>query len=101
MKAYPELAMTKAQRVALRLRGVTFGWNVDADPVHVEHAKLERPPAEREWRRYCPVCEEGVLLLRRHQETLELQPHDNCFLCGQQIVYKDIKQMRMLDRGNE
>jgi hypothetical protein len=94
-----DLAMSKGKKVALRLMGVTAAWNVDAEPLHVEHAKLMPTMAQQRFRRYCPVCEKGVLLVRRDQKTLELLAEDNCMLCGQQFIYKDIKQMRKLDRG--
>jgi len=38
----------------------------------------------------CPMCDEGVLLLRRDPVTWHLLPDDNCISCGQSFHYVDI-----------
>jgi len=39
----------------------------------------------------CPVCEKGVLMGSRDQETFQFLNEDRCLLCGQLVVYEDIK----------
>jgi hypothetical protein len=50
------------------------------------------------WRVHCPACEDGVLLVRRDQDTFLLSEYDSCILCGQQIRYLDIDKMREMER---
>ena len=52
-------------------------------------------------RRLCPVCEEGVLLGRRDDETLEMLKTDNCILCGQSFVYNDLGIYAMFEKGEK
>ena len=80
---------TRAQKVALRLMGVVRGWNKQEPPIHLRHANLKEMRVAPYYRRLCPVCEEGWLLLEV----------DVCTLCGQHFVYDDIEEMRKLDRG--
>lgn len=49
------------------------------------------------WSTECPVCETGVLLIRRNQRSMKLQKADNCVSCGQPVSYLDIKHMREND----
>ena len=70
--------------------------NVNAPPLHVNHADLVKVD-ESSWRRQCPVCKEGLLLVSRNPHTLKLQAIDRCILCGQLVNYDDVKQMRLKD----
>jgi len=49
---------------------------------------------ESSFRSRCPVCEDGVLLVGRDEETpRELLPFDRCVSCGQRVEYMDVKWM--------
>jgi hypothetical protein len=37
----------------------------------------------------CPVCEEGILMVCRHQESFELVNVDRCTRCAQMVIYTD------------
>jgi uncharacterized protein (DUF983 family) len=45
-------------------------------------------------KRVCPACGEGLLLMRRDRQTLELLALDACTLCGQHVVYEDLDKVR-------
>ena len=53
------------------------------------------------YRRECPFCEDGIFLVGRNRETLELLEYDMCILCGQTICYIDIEEMRKRERPRE
>ena len=69
------------------------GSNLYKEPITVEHADLERATDESIFRSICPVCKEGLLMVSRSQRTLELRATDHCILCGQRVVYSDIKEL--------
>ena len=54
--------------------------------IEVEHAKLARC-GDSPYRSVCPVCKEGILLVRRNDTTMRLMRNDNCIMCGQSIRY--------------
>lgn len=58
------------------------------EPVAVAHASLERAHG-RPFRSKCPVCELGLLLVGRNQETLALRREDRCTRCAQAFRYTD------------
>ena len=62
--------------------------NKDVPVRHVRHADLT-PFDEGHFKRDCPACERGVLLVRRDQKTLALINTDICTLCSQRFVYID------------
>lgn len=68
--------------------------NMNAEPIHVNHADLTRCSYGSVYKSKCPVCENGILLVHREGETLELSDTDRCLLCGQLVIYDDIKAMR-------
>jgi len=63
--------------------------NIGKPPVRVRHSELERASSESMFRSWCPVCQKGLLLVGRDQETLELTRVDRCTTCGQLFVYED------------
>lgn len=66
------------------------GANLRADPIRLAHADLKPfVNGESAYQRRCPVCEAGVLLVRRDDKTLELVNVDRCINCGQTVVYTD------------
>lgn len=62
---------------------------MNAAPVTVSHADLKRFSDESPYRSYCPVCETGVLLVNRDQQTFVLINVDRCTYCAQTIIYSD------------
>ena len=71
--------------------------NLRAHVMHVNHADLEKADDKPSLRRVCPVCNIGLLVMRRDPVTYVLSEHDNCLLCGQPVVYDDIAQVRAAD----
>ena len=61
---------------------------ISEDPITVKQAELERSGGS-EFRSVCPVCKEGVLLVQRDRETLEIINTDRCIICGQAFIYED------------
>jgi uncharacterized protein (DUF983 family) len=63
---------------------------IDAEPMEVEHARLERwDPETSIYKSVCPVCRKGALLIPRDRETGALRREDRCILCGQRVIYTD------------
>jgi len=54
----------------------------------VFHHMLDREGSSQT-KSVCPVCKEGVLLMRRDNRGL-LMPEDTCMLCAQQFYYVDV-----------
>ena len=73
------------------------GINIDATVVLVEHALLECANDSSYWKRICPKCEVGTLLVQREYGTFVLSLLDRCLLCGQKFIYRDIVSMRKMD----
>jgi len=73
------------------------GKNINEPAVHVKHSELERENTSSRFRSTCPVCQEGILFVRRHSESYALLAQDNCILCGQRIIYDDIDAMMLMD----
>ena len=46
------------------------------------------------FRRDCPFCENGLLLVGRDRKTAVLEEIDGCIRCGQRVLYLDIEKMR-------
>lgn len=65
------------------------GERLHSDPILVSHADLQKTNGESEYRVRCPVCEPGLLMVRRHPETLHLVNRDRCLFCGQAVIYTD------------
>lgn len=70
--------------------------NIEEAIIEVEHAKLERYSEDSLFKSKCPVCDDGVLLLRRHPETFILVEYDACILCGQHVCYTDIDELNKM-----
>lgn len=68
-----------------------IGENVNAKPIRVCHAELERfRNTESPFRKLCPACREGALMVYRDQVSLALSSVDRCTHCGQTFVYSDV-----------
>lgn len=68
--------------------------NFENKPIGVLHRQLKRN-GDSLWQSACPLCPDGVLLVKRDQgATLKFLAEDNCISCGQRFIYIDIDQMR-------
>lgn len=68
------------------------GENVEKEVLRVSHASLTRSdPENSPFKSECPVCKDGVLLVRRDAKSLKLVRDDSCVLCGQRFHYVDEK----------
>ncbi len=66
--------------------------NINKPIIKIKHADLERIP-DSKYNSNCPTCDDGVLLVKRHTETLEIEPIDRCISCGQRFEYMDYKTL--------
>jgi len=62
-------------------------------PIKIRHDAL-RPLVNSAYKVECPFCPDGVLLVRRDEETCEILETDCCIGCGQPVIYLDIKRLR-------
>jgi len=73
------------------------GVNIEEPIMAVDHATLEHADSFSYWRRNCPKCKVGELLVMREDVTYALSGADRCVLCGQRFVYNDIEDLRKKD----
>lgn len=66
-----------------------WGWNLKKLPIEVKHSDLERMSEESAYRSWCPVCDQGVLLVSRPIGVFKLKRDERCTLCGQAFWYTD------------
>lgn len=69
-----------------------YASNLRAPVLDVRHAQLERSD-DSPYRSVCPMCHEGLLLMRRDPQTFILQDTDICCSCGQRFKYIDIEEV--------
>ncbi len=67
--------------------------NISKPIIKVKHADLERISYSK-YKSSCPICDEGVLVVKRHPETLEIESKDCCTNCGQRFEYTDYKNLK-------
>ena len=72
--------------------------NIGKPQIDVQYVTLEIIELGK-WKRKCPACKDGILLVRRDNTTLRLLESDRCISCGQLIKYIDIESMRDYDEG--
>lgn len=72
------------------------GINIENSIMQVYHKNLE-DYEPRKWKKICPRCKVGLLLVGRNQENNKLLELDHCVLCGQKVRYLDIEEMRKQD----
>ena len=72
------------------------GININKEPITVKHSELTRE-GDSMFRSTCPVCKEGMLLVKRDQLTFEVLTEDRCVLCGQQVIYSDLGDLQKLE----
>lgn len=67
-----------------------IGENMNAEPLRVCHAELQPfRDTESPFRKLCPVCQEGALMVYRDPASMMLSSVDRCTHCAQMIVYSD------------
>jgi len=72
--------------------------NFDQPIRDVYHGQLTPFDYRSRFKRDCPVCERGVLLMQRNNQGGELLELDRCVSCGQQFRYLDIEELRKGER---
>jgi len=73
--------------------------NIHSETIEVQHAELTRADSESVYRSNCPICPDGILLIRRDDKTFELVANDVCLSCGQRVVYTDIETLKAGEKG--
>ena len=68
--------------------------NFTNSPIDVKHSDLINVSEDSLYRKKCPVCNDGVLLVYRDKKTFDLAEYDRCVSCGQSVRYLDIEEMR-------
>lgn len=69
---------------------VLAGENLNKPIQRVRHADLQRVSTESPFRSWCPVCDQGILLVRREDlPGTRLCKLDNCSMCGQLFLYEE------------
>ena len=63
--------------------------NINKKPITVKHADLKRV-GDSMFKSTCPICKDGILLVRRDNNTFQITSEDRCILCGQAFVYEDL-----------
>jgi len=68
--------------------------NYDNPVLRVRHSELEEDHSHGTslYRRMCPLCEVGFLLMRRDND-FKLEAIDHCILCAQPFEYIDIAEL--------
>ncbi len=67
--------------------------NISKPIIKIRHADLERI-SDSKYTSFCPICDEGTLVVKRHPKTLEIEPIDRCLNCGQRFEYIDYKTLK-------
>lgn len=67
--------------------------NLSLEPVEVKHKDLKTPEgSDSIYRKECPNCNVGLLLIRRNTNSLCIETNDNCTYCGRRFKFTDIKE---------
>lgn len=75
------------------------GENINKPVLSIDHHQLDpaRHDSPNKWSSTCPACDQGILPVIRDQTTLVILEVDRCLLCGQEVKYTDIEDMRRKD----
>ena len=71
-----------------------YGKNLEKPTMDVHHSALPPVSDSSVFRVHCPACDDGMLLVRRNNKTLQLEELDSCLVCGQVVRYLDIEELR-------
>ena len=67
--------------------------NINKPIIKIKLADLVRI-SDSKYTSFCPICDDGTLLVKRHPKTLEIEPIDRCISCGQRFEYMDYKTLK-------
>ncbi len=67
------------------------GCHLHRPPIPVFHSSLARVMDSSAYRVWCPTCNHGVMLVRRHPTLGILLRYDYCCYCAQVFYYRDEK----------
>ena len=69
---------------------IEVGQNLKNPIISVKHSDLERIAEDEVFKSFCPVCDQGVVLVARDMENGGcLSRYEHCTLCGQHFFYTD------------
>jgi len=68
--------------------------NREKEIIDVYWSQLKSADRYSVYKRECPFCENGMLLLGRNRETMQLEEYDQCIGCRQRVRYLDIEKLR-------
>jgi len=68
---------------------IEVGQNLKNPIISVKHADLERIGPNEVYKSWCPVCNQGVLLVSRKLGSMHISRYEHCTMCGQQFFYTD------------
>lgn len=66
---------------------IEAGCNITKPWVRLRHSSLKRMNNTSPFRSWCPICDQGVMLVQR--EGAHLLRVDHCTMCGQRFIYED------------
>ena len=69
------------------IHDVETACNIHKPPMEVYHSGLQ--VFDGDYKRTCPACGVGLLLVKRDMNTFHITRDDRCTLCAQHIVYLD------------
>lgn len=67
----------------------TTARNINNEIKIVRHAELKRADPDSLFRSWCPVCNVGLLMVSRHQDSMVLSKLDHCCMCAQPFFYEE------------
>ena len=70
-------------------KNIEAGQNLKNPVMSVRHADLERISDQEVFKSFCPVCDQGVVLVARDMKNGCLSRYEHCTLCGQHFFYTD------------
>ncbi len=69
-----------------------MGSNIKKPRIEIEHRRLQNASPNSIFKKDCPVCDQGVLLVLRDEKYC-IQPDDYCIYCGQHFYYTDLQNI--------
>lgn len=90
-----ERLITSGQYRERYLSLTPVGCNLNKPVYTVKHSQLQTPEGDESiFRKICPVCEYGLLLVHRSQTApYHVLGRDNCVYCGQNFFYSDVDKI--------
>lgn len=77
------------------------GANIDKEPITVNHGELRDATNDSIYKKECPSCEIGWLLVsREYNPPHKIKANDYCLYCGQRFIYADVDLIESEGRIN-